>query len=103
MERQEHDKTIIKTSSSGVSYAWVAALLASALGGLILLFVTTSLESQKSINDAQQANTQQNQQAITALEAEAVKQTALIVIIAEKVGVPTVEVDTLLNSSVPQQ
>lgn len=95
----EHAHEKIEMKNNGVSYAWIAALLASALGGLFILFINTSMQSQKAINAAQATATQANTNAITALEDESVKQSALIVVVAEKVGVPTSEVNTILNSN----
>lgn len=91
-----------RLNSGDVSYSWVAGILASALGGVILLFIGSWMQSQKAINAQQATATQANANAITALEDESVKQTALIVITAEKVGVPPTEVNDLLNSNPSQ-
>lgn len=74
----------------GITYSWLTGVLIVVLGALVSMLVTY----QAGVN-----TTQGN--AISSLNTESLKQTALMVVIAEKDGISPYEVNQLLG--IPQQ
>lgn len=87
----------MESEPKNISYGWLAGILITAIGGLLLVFFTYWNGNQQAINESQASLTQLNSEAIASLNSESLKQTALLVVIAEKDGISAQEVQQLLG------
>ena len=84
-------------TNSNISYGWLTSVLISAIGGLIVILLTYWQSNQAATNSHQAYINSQTQTSISSLNTEAVKQTALLIVIAEKDGISDEEVNELLG------